>query len=91
MRAAAGLSGGSQVRSNSEGESKFKGGAALDTNLVPELAVGNASWPSKRRRGFDEPIVRYRREGRRRRTAQLHERSLWPWRQVHGAGHWLRL
>jgi hypothetical protein len=61
MRAAAGLSGGSQVRSNSEGESKFTGGAALDTNQVPELAVGNASRPFKRRRGFDEPMVRYHR------------------------------
>jgi hypothetical protein len=55
------LSGGSQVRSNSEGEDKFKGGAALDTNLVPNLAVGNASRPFKRRRGFDEPVVRYHR------------------------------
>jgi hypothetical protein len=43
MRAVAGLSGDTQVRSDSEGESKFKSGVATDETLVLLLVVGKTS------------------------------------------------
>jgi hypothetical protein len=51
--------GGDQVRSDSVGESKLKGGAAFELHLTLEARVRNTSRPAKRRRGIAQPIRRY--------------------------------